>query len=181
MNSTSTAQNAVSISGPESVVNTVNTVSVEIDITNANSDVNISLPIHLYDSDGKEIIDKRISKNISDVQTTASIWLIKGVPIEYGYTGVPADGYEVDGNLTSTISYINIAGKQSLLKNIQKIDINDAIDITGATRNIEEEIDIKKFLPDGVIIPDSNTETRTTLSLHISQIREEEEEEQEDE
>ena len=154
LNSTSTAQNAVSISGPESVVNTVNTVSVEIDITNANSDVNISLPIHLYDSDGKEIIDKRISKNISDVQTTASIWLIKGVPIEYGYTGVPADGYEVDGNLTSTISYINIAGKQSLLK---------------------------KFLPDGVIIPDSNTETRTTLSLHISQIREEEEEEQEDE
>ena len=181
LNSTSTAQNAVSISGPESVVNTVNTVSVEIDITNANSDVNISLPIHLYDSDGKEIIDKRISKNISDVQTTASIWLIKGVPIEYGYTGVPADGYEVDGNLTSTISYINIAGKQSLLKNIQKIDINDAIDITGATRNIEEEIDIKKFLPDGVIIPDSNTETRTTLSLHISQIREEEEEDQEDE
>ena len=181
LNSTSTAQNAVSISGPESVVNTVNTVSVEIDITNANSDVNISLPIHLYDSDGKEIIDKRISKNISDVQTTASIWLIKVVPIEYGYTGVPADGYEVDGNLTSTISYINIAGKQSLLKNIQKIDINDAIDITGATRNIEEEIDIKKFLPDGVIIPDSNTETRTTLSLHISQIREEEEEEQEDE
>ena len=180
LNSTSTAQNAVSISGPESVVNTVNTVSVEIDITNANSDVNISLPIHLYDSDGKEIIDKRISKNISDVQTTASIWLIKGVPIEYGYTGVPADGYEVDGNLTSTISYINIAGKQSLLKNIQKIDINDAIDITGATRNIEEEIDIKKFLPDGVIIPDSNTETRTTLSLHISQIREEEEEEQEE-
>ncbi len=87
----------------------------------------------------------------------------------------------MDGNLTSTISYINIAGKQSLLKNIQKIDINDAIDITGATRNIEEEIDIKKFLPDGVIIPDSNTETRTTLSLHISQIREEEEEEQEDE
>lgn len=181
LNSTSTAQNAVSISGPESVVNTVNTVSVEIDITNANSDVNISLPIHLYDSDGKEIIDKRISKNISDVQTTASIWLIKGVPIEYGYTGVPADGYEVDGNLTSTISYINIAGKQSLLKNIQKIDINDAIDITGATRNIEEEIDIKKFLPDGVIIPDSNSETRTTLSLHISQIIEGEEEEQEDE
>jgi YbbR domain-containing protein len=180
LNSTSTAQNAVSISGPESVVNTVNTVSVEIDITNANSDVNISLPIHLYDDEGKEIIDKRISKNISDVQTTASIWLIKGVPIEYGYTGTPADGYEVDGNLTSTISYINIAGKQSLLKNIQKIDINDALDITGATRNIEEEIDIKKFLPDGVIIPDSNTETRTTLSLRISQIREEEEEDEEE-
>lgn len=180
LNSTSTAQNAVSISGPESVVNTVNTVSVEIDITNANSDVNISLPIHLYDDEGKEIIDKRISKNISDVQTTASIWLIKGVPIEYGYIGTPADGYEVDGNLTSTISYINIAGKQSLLKNIQKIDINDALDITGATRNIEEEIDIKKFLPDGVIIPDSNTETRTTLSLRISQIREEEEEDEEE-
>lgn len=180
LNSTSTAQNAVSISGPESVVNTVNTVSVEIDITNANSDVNISLPIHLYDDEGKEIIDKRISKNISDVQTTASIWLIKGVPIEYGYVGTPADGYEVDGNLTSTISYINIAGKQSLLKNIQKIDINDALDITGATRNIEEEIDIKKFLPDGVIIPDSNTETRTTLSLRISQIREEEEEDEEE-
>ena len=177
LNSTSTAQNAVSISGPESIINTVSTVSVEIDITNASADVNISLPIHLYDSQGKEIIDKRITKNISDVSTTASIWLIKGVPIEYGYTGVPADGYEVDGNIGSTISYINIAGKPGTVKNIQKISIEDALDISGATRNVEEIIDIRKFLPDGVIIPDAQTDTKTTLTLRILKIVEEEEEE----
>ena len=174
LGSTSTAQNAVSISGPESVVSTVSTVSVEIDITNVSQDVNISLPIHLYDTDGKEIIDKRITKNISDVSTTATIWLIKGLPIEYGYVGTPADGYTVDGNLNSTLSYITVAGKQSILKNLQKISIDDALDITGATRSIEEVIDIKKHLPDGIIIPDTDAETKSTLNLRIVQVIEEE-------
>ena len=167
LGATNTAQNAVSISGPESIVDTVSTVSVDIDINNVNADVNISLPIHLYDTDGKEIIDKRITKNLDDVSTTATIWLIKSLPIEYGYAGVPADGYEVDGNLTSTISYISVAGKQSVLKNMQMIDIPEAIDITGATRSIEEVIDIKKHLPDGVIIPDTDTDTKATLKLRI--------------
>ena len=87
----------------------------------------------------------------------------------------------MDGNLTSTISYISVAGKQSVLKNMQMIDIPEAIDITGATRSIEEVIDIKKHLPDGVIIPDTDTDTRATLKLRIIKSAEEDNDTEEEE
>lgn len=170
----STAQNAVMLSGPESIVNAVSSVSVEIDAYQATSDVNISLPIHLYDADSKEITDSRIDKSISDVSTTAIIWQIKGVPLEYSYTGEPAEGYYVDGNLKSTISYVTVAGKPSVIKNLQKIEVRDAIDVTGATRSVEETIDLKKCLPDGVTFADANEETKSVLSLNILKKVEEE-------
>lgn len=173
---TSTAQNAVMLSGPESIVNTVSAVSVEIDAEAAVSDVNISLPIHLYDSNGIEITDSRIDKSISDVSTTATIWMVKSVPVEYSYEGEVAEGYQIDGNLKSTLNYISVAGKPSVLKNLQKIEINNVVDITGATRNVEETIDLKKRLPDGIIFSDSEAETKATISLNISKIPVEEEE-----
>ncbi len=169
-----TAQNAVMLSGPESVVSTVSTVSVEIDANGATSDVNISLPIHLYDTDGEEITDTRIDKSISDVSTTAVIWQIKGLPIEYSYTGEPAEGYYVDGNLKSTISYISVAGKASVLKNYQKIELNDVVDISNASRSIEEVIDLKKALPDGLVFAEADAESKAVITINIAKIVEEE-------
>lgn len=173
---TSTAQNAVMLSGPESIVNTVSSVSVEIDADGATSDVNISLPIHLYDSTGEEITDPRITKSISNVSTTAIVWMVKSVPIEYSYEGEVAEGYQIDGNLRSTLNYIMVAGKPSVLKNLQKIEVNDVIDITNATRNVEETIDLKKRLPEGIVFAEADAETKATISLNISKIPVEEEE-----
>ncbi len=178
---TSTAQNAVMLSGPESIVNTVSTVSVDIDVEKATSDVNISLPIHLYDTDGKEITDTRIEKSISDVSTTAMIQQMKSVPLEFYYTGEPAEGYYVDGNLRSSINYIKVAGKPSIIKNLQKIEIRDVIDITDASRNIEEVVDLKKCLPEGVSFAEADADTKTTINLNIMKVVEEEEEETEGE
>lgn len=174
---TSTAQNAVMLSGPESIVNTVSTVSVDIDVEKATSDVNISLPIHLFDNEGKEITDTRVDKSISDVSTTAVILQTKSVPLEYYYSGEPADGYYVDGNLSSSINYINVAGKPSVIKNLHKIEVRDVIDINNASRNIEEVVDLKKCLPEGISFADADADTKTTINLNISKIVEEEEEE----
>lgn len=178
---TSTAQNAVMLSGPESLVNRVTSVSVEIDVAEAIADVNISLPIHLYDANNEEISDNRIDMSIADVSTTAAVWMIKTVPLEVGYTGQVAEGYYVDGGLKSSINFVTIAGKSSVVKNIQKIEISDAIDIAGATRNIEELVDIKKGLPEGVVFANADDPTKATVNLNIAQIIEEEEENAEEE
>jgi len=169
---TGTAQNAVMLSGPESLISSVNSVSVDIDIEGATSDVNISLPIHLYDVDGKEISDSRINQSISNVSTTANILLIKGLPIEYSYVGEPAEGYQIAGNLQAGINYITVAGKSSVLKNISKIDISDALDITGANATVESYIDLKKRLPEGIVFADPEDETRTSVSVRINRIPE---------
>lgn len=167
---TSTDQNAVMVSGPESIVNTVNSVSVEIDVAKATSDVNISLPIHLFDANGKEIVDSRIEKSISDVSTTASVWLIKQLQVEYLYEGEPADGYVVDGQLKSTVNYVTVAGKASQLKNIQKVEVKEAMDITGATRNVESFVELRKALPDGLTLIEPEADTKAKLSLRIIKV-----------
>ena len=178
---TYTAQNAVMLSGPESIVNTISSVSVDIDIEGATSDVNISLPIHLYDSEGKEITDTRVNKSIDDVSTTANIWLIKGVPVEYKYIGEPAEGYEVQGGIKSDISYIMIAGKASVLKNIQKIEVAEALDVTGAVKDVEAQIDLKKQLPEGVSFAEVDAQTKSGISIKVVKVRTEEESEDEEE
>lgn len=166
-------QNAVMLHGPESLVNSVSSVAVDIDINGASSDVNISLPIHLYDANGKEITDKRIEKSISDVSTTATIWMVKSMPVEYKYTGTPADGYRVKGNLSAEIYNIQVAGKPGIMKNTQKLVINDALDISGVTSDVERIVDIKKMLPDGMMIAGSDIETQSKLVLKIEKIPEE--------
>jgi len=178
---TSPSQNAVMLSGPESLVNKVSSVSVDVDVEGATSDVNISLPIHLYDSAGEEITDKRINKSISTVSVVASVLLRKEISIEFGYTGAPAEGYYVDGKLSSSVNSITVAGKESVLKNLQKLELKDIINITDATHNVEEIIDLRKYLPDGVTFAESDANTKTTLSLKIEQKIEEPEEELEEE
>lgn len=178
---TSTAQNAVMLSGPESLINSVNSVSVDIDIAGASSDVNISLPIHLYNLNGKELSDSRINQSISNVSTTATIWQIKTIPVEYSYVGEPAEGYMVSGTIQAGINHITIAGKPSLIKNISKLDVSDAIDISGATKNIETFLDLKKKLPEGISFANADDETRTSINIRINKKPEENENKEETE
>lgn len=174
---TSTAQNAVMLSGPESIIDTVNSVSVEIDVNNASGDVNISLPIHLYDSEGEEVTDYRIEKSISDVSTTASILEVRTLPVEYLYVGAPEDGYAVDGRINADITSVTVAGKTSAYKNVQRIEVTEALDVTGATRLVEDTVDLKKWLPDGLSFAEAGTNTKAKVSLKVIRVVTEEDEE----
>ena len=152
----STDQNAVIISGPESVVSRIAKTQVEINVDGAMSDVNITLPVHLYDEEGHEIVDSRLTASVKEVFTTAAILQKKEVPIEYSVKGEPAEGYIFAGEYIKTPSAVAIAAKPSVLKNVNSIVVEDAIDIEGANANVEQSVELKKYLPDGVILADGN-------------------------
>lgn len=57
----------VTVSGPESVVNSVNSVNGQIDITGKSSDVNASIAIKPVDRDGNEVKYVSIEKPVVDV------------------------------------------------------------------------------------------------------------------
>lgn len=174
---TSTSQNAVIVSGPETVVGDVAYAAVDINIDGAISDVNISLPVKLYTADGIEVRSEKLTQSVEEVSTTATILMTKTVPVEYSYAGTPKTGYEVVGDIRSTISEIEIAGKANLVKNISKIEVSEAIDITDASRTLEGTADIKKFLPAGVSMADSKKATKAVVTVRIKEIEENEEEE----
>ncbi len=171
---TSTVQNAVIISGPESIVSKIDHAMVEINVDGAKSDVNISLPVHLYDIDGKEIEDTKLTKSVNEVSTTATILEMKEVSIDYGIVGTPADGYMATGDITSTPETVIIAGKASIMKSVMKIDVPDAVNVTGFDSDVELLVDIKKYLPDGTILADDNFSGKATVVANVAKQEERE-------
>ena len=151
----STDQNAVIISGPESIVSRIASTAVEINVDGATSDVNITLPVHLYDADGREVDDTKLTKSVSEVFTTASILQTKEVPLEYTATGTPQEGYIFTNQFIAEPSMITIAAKASVLKSISSIMVEDALDLDGATGNVTAEVELKQYLPDNTVLADS--------------------------
>lgn len=164
---TTTAQNAVIVSGPESVVSQIDSAAVEINVEGAVSDVNISLPVKLYNVEGSEIDDSKLTKSVSEVSTTASVLLTKEVPLQYETVGKPADGYMVTGRIISTPASVVIAGKQNQIKNISVIDIPDAINVAGFDSNVEVLVDVKKYLPDGMVLADPLFNGKASVLAYI--------------
>lgn len=156
----STDQNAVIISGPESVVAKVASTEVEINVDGAASDVNITLPVHLYDADGHEVEDSRLTTSVSKVFTTAAVLQKKEVPIEYKASGEPKEGYIFTGNFIRSPESVTIAAKPAVLRNVNSIVIDDALDLEDATANVEATVELKQYLPEGCILAD-NVESGT--------------------
>ena len=169
LGSISTDQNAVIISGPESVVSQIASTSVEINVDGASSDVNITLPVHLYDANGREIDDDRLTKSVNEVFTTASILQKKEVPIEYTVAGEPAEGYIFTGELVRTPETVMIAAKPSVLKNVSSIAVEDALDISDAKADVERTAELKPYLPDGVTLADSTLSGEVSVTAKIEE------------
>ena len=163
----STDQNAVIISGPESVVSKIASTSVEINVDGATSDVNITLPVHLYDADGNEIDDTKLTKSVNEVFTTASILQKKEVPIEYMASGTPAEGYIFTGKYIKNPATVTIAAKPSVLKTINAIVVEDAVDIDGAQGDVETSVELKAYLPDGAVLADASVSDIVSVTAQI--------------
>ena len=150
LGSTQTSQNVVIISGPESIINQVESAAVEIDVSGATTDVKISLPIHLY-SKGDDIIDTtKVNMSVQEISTTASILQKVVVPLIAIPQGTPTQGYVLNGIIEGLPTEITIAGKSNIVSKIPYIDISESLDVNDIYQNTSYEININDYLPDGV-------------------------------
>lgn len=169
LGSKSTDQNAVIITGPESVVSQIASTAVEINVDGATSDVNITLPVHLYDADGREIDDSKLTKSVSEVFTTVSVLQKKEVPIEYTVVGEPAEGYIFTGEFVKDPSSVTVAAKPAVLKNVGAIMIQDAVNIEDAKADITTTLDLKDYLPDGCVLADGIASGTASVTARIEE------------
>lgn len=151
---THTEQNALKISGPESIVNNLEKAVVSVDLAGAKDDVSMLLPIELYDKEGRRIIDNRLTTSINEVQCVASILATKEVPVVLVAKGTAAKGYGFNSQVLLDPEKIVLAGKNNVLRNLREIRVEDALDLTAAKANVSTKIDIKEYLPDNVILAD---------------------------
>ena len=138
-----TDQNLVRISGPQSIIDQIVKASVDVNVTGMTSDIVTNADIVFYDAEDRVVADtSSITQNIKSVGVKVSIWQTIDVPIIYNITGEAASGYRATGEINGNGEVVKIAGKSNALKSIT-------------------DIDIRKYLPDGVFLANAEDALKT--------------------
>ncbi len=161
-------QNLVRVSGPESVVSRIKTAEVNVNVTGFTSDIGTNAEIKLYDAAKNEVPKDKLTLNINTVGVKVEILATKSVPLRFSAYGVPAAGYRATGVVSGSVSSVSLAGKANVLNNLSSIEIPDTdIDLTGATENVSELINIEKYLPGNVELADPEFDGFVTVTAYV--------------
>lgn len=167
-------QNRLEIAGPQSKINEVTEAIVEINVAGAGpGELSAKVDIHLLDAQGNEITYANVTKNTNAIMTTVEVHATEEIPVEYQYMGAPAEGYLETGVFETTPQTVRIAGTIGALNRINKIVVSKSeVDITGATGNLEQVIDLKNYLPNTVYFADSSFDGKAYVTVYIEPIAE---------
>ena len=164
---------SVEITGPESVVSQVKRAAATVNVSGFTNNIGTDSAIRLYDENDKIIDVGSIEKNISKVRVTVEILELKSVDIIWKTTGTPARGYLANGEIVAGRNSVTVAGKSKAIANLNAIEIPDtALDITGATENLETIVDLTDYLPDGVILAEEDFKGKVNVTVGVEPIAE---------
>lgn len=151
-----TAENIVRVSGAQSVVSTIKKVTAEVNVAGLSSSISTSVDLKLYNEDDELIKDTNLIKNISTVAVSAQLLATKEIEVKIGgVNGNPADGFCVASQAQPSQKTVLVAGKSNLLPNLNEIEIpSHAISVEGASEDAQVEIDITRYLPEGISLPE---------------------------
>lgn len=167
-------QNRLEIAGPQSKISQVKEAVVEINVAGAGpGELSAKVDIHLLDAQGNEITYANVTKNTNAIMTTVEVHATEEIPVEYQYMGVPAEGYLETGVFDVSPQTVRIAGTTGALNRINKIVVSKSeVDITGATGNLEQVIDLKNYLPNTVYFADSSFDGKAYVTVYVEPIAE---------
>ena len=164
-------QTNIEISGPQSAVSQVEYAAVDMGVSGATTSLSANVEIKLNDSEGKEVIQNNIDKNVNSAYMTIEVLATKDVPIEVRSMGEAKEGYMATGVVESNMATVKLAAKPSVLENINVITIpEERLDITGADANVEEIIDLDDYLPDNVRFADKAFNGKITVTAFVEPI-----------
>jgi YbbR domain-containing protein len=167
----STAENIVRISGAQSAVAEIKRVTAEVSVTGLSSDVNTSVDLKLYDKNDKQITDTNLIKNISTVAMSVQILATKELPLRFSTSGVPKEGYGISGEVKANKETVVIAGKATSLSYLNSVDITSAaIKVDGADKDLEIEVDLTRYLPEGITLADMENDRIVSVYVPIEEV-----------
>ncbi len=160
--------NLVRVSGPESVVSTIDRAVARVSVQGITRDIRTESKIEFYDKNGNGVSTEGLELSRTDTNIKVSIWSNKEVPVSYSYTGIPAEGYAATGNIIATINNVILKGTAASLSGVDSVDIPAAaVDITGADNNYTAVVDIDMYLPAGVDFANIDDNTISNVTVEI--------------
>lgn len=161
----------LTIRGGESLVSKIDKVVANVDVSGMRADGDVRPTISVYDKNGDALDDLQmsyltLSVNPSDITVHVTLYkVLSGVDITAEAYGTPADGYQV-GEITETPSEIQVVGDEASLAAFESsggtINItreSHAIDVSGASSDVEIKVNISDYLPDGISLASGLSDT----------------------
>lgn len=149
----------VMITGPESKINKIKSVRIDVDIANMNSEVRKTVPVRLLDEEGKDVQEVRAEPN--NVEVYIPIENTKKVNVQLDMIGQPAEGYMIK-DISVLPDEILITGKDQIIDGISLLK-TARIDITGATTDLDKEVSI--IMPAGAELVNRNQKVRVYINI----------------
>lgn len=166
-------QNRIEVSGPKSVVEQVRYAGVEIDVTDATTNLTANVDIKLYDVEGNEIERSNLVKNVNYVRMMVEVLATKEVPIQLAVEGTPARGYMATGVTNCEPATVRIAGSVSNLSKINEIMIPEEFtDISGENSDVIRTVDIREYIPENIKFADSGFNGKVETTIYIEPVAE---------
>lgn len=170
-----TAQNQVKISGPESVVSRIASAAVDVQVTGFTSDISTTSDIELLDENGETIDKGNLELNINNVRVDVEILATKRVPVYFAVSGIPSEGCELTGDITSTIDTMLIAGKQSVIDSIASINVpSTVLNVNGHDHDMTLTLNMADYLPSHVRVGDDTWDGLVNVTVGIEKCIEQE-------
>ncbi|MBR1674033.1 MAG: hypothetical protein IJ703_03640 [Eubacterium sp.] len=148
-----TAPAVVNVTGPESLINKIKNVRVNVDVTNRYEDFETTVSPVIYDGNDEIMSSSKLEMNVEEVKVTVPIYETKSVPIRFYTKGSVKGGYELT-DITASINEIVVAGSAEDIERLSYISIND-LDVSDISENTTFERSISNFLPENIYLADS--------------------------
>ncbi len=141
----------VTVTGPESVMGTIASAEVVVDVSGATEELSSTEEIVLLDEDGNEVSQDRLTLNETSAVATVTIQMKKEVSLSFNVTGEPEDGYRYNDEFESEAESITLVGSWSVLNALDELEISSSqLNVEGATETVTTVIHLPDYLPDGV-------------------------------
>lgn len=148
--------NLITVSGAESVVNTIDSVVLDVDVSDATHSLSLYGSPVFIDGNGQTIDSSKFEYDVDQVEAYVEILPTKEMTVRMKTTGEPREGYAI-ASLDYQPTTIQVVGDGSDLAKVEEILIDD-VDVTDIYKDMETSINILDYLPEGITLADENTE-----------------------
>ena len=168
------SMDSVTISGPQSIVNTIGSVVAEINVNGLSENGAVTAELKIYDTADNELSETTLEDDLSfdgtgvpEIEVQVELWRKRsGVRFQVETQGEPAEGYPISG-ITTTPGEITVAGTDEALEELKQqgniITIPaELISVEGISSDTEfTDIRISDLLPEDTMLASNVSETVT--------------------
>ena len=160
-------RNRMEIEGPASKINQVKKAVVDVNVAEINSDISAAVDVYLLDAEGETMISDAIKRNVTSVTAKVDVLKIKEIPVEYVPVGEVAEGYLTTGVMDAGPATVLIAGNSPAIDEFSKITVSEELDLTDVTETLIKEINLKDYLPAGMVFADSAFNGKANVTVYV--------------